>query len=336
MATVKITEQSGNIKDVLSGIGRNGNYQVVGEILDRETVFWRDAPVMEADNITYHDYTVREFLPESTMVVGNKRRQATKSGVRMETAQLEERAIVTKIDADILAKSPNPGEFLNNEIQADVSGIAQDFDTQMLYGTGVGKEMKGIAAYTNAIDDTFVIDNGDSSGSLTSLYVVAWDVARGCSVAYGRGTTAGISMKDKGIVPSWTDTVYDTDGTTVLEAGGFIEYVTHETRISGGLVVKDDRARGRIANINVASPSSTTFDEDNLILMVNQFPAHLRNKIKAYASRNLKAAVDMRANAKDNAYYTPMAGVFGEHVNAVAGVPIMLDEMISEDEDQVV
>ena len=332
---VKITEQRGNIKDVLSGIGRDGNYQVVGEILDRETVFWRDAPVMEADNVTYHDFTVREYLPESTIVVGNKRRKATKSGVRMETVQLEERSIVTKIDVDILAKSPNPQEFLNNEIQADVQGIAQDFDTQMLYGTGVGKEMKGIAAYTNAIDGEFVIDNGDTTGDLTSLYVVAWDVSRGCSVAYGRGTTAGISMKDHGVVKSWTDTVYDTDGTTVLEEGGFIEYATHETRISGGLVIKDDRARGRIANINVASPTKTTFDEDNFILLVNQFPAHLRNKLKAYASRNLKAAIDMRANAKDNAYYTPMTGVFGEHVNAIAGVPIMLDEMISENEDRV-
>ena len=335
MATVKITEQAGNIKDVLSGVGRDGNYQVVGEILDRETAFWRDAPVQEASNVTYHDFTVREYLPESTIVVGNKRRKATKGGVRMETTQIEERAIVTRIDADILAKSPNPQEYLNNEIQADVSGIAQDFDTQMLYGTGIGKEMKGIAAYTSTVDGEFVIDNGDSTGDLTSMYVLAWDVARGCSVAYGRGTNAGITMKDKGIVPSWTDTVYDTDGTTVLEEGGFIEYVTHETRISGGLVIKDDRARGRIANINVASPSSTIFDEDNLILMINQFPAHLRNKLKAYASRNLKACIDMRANAKTNAYYTPMVGVFGEHINAISGVPIILDEMISEDEDEI-
>jgi hypothetical protein len=333
MAT-KLTAQAGNIKDVLSGVGRDGNYQTVGEILDKEAVFFRDAPMVEANNVTYHDYTVRAALPGSSIVRGNKRRTASKGDVRMETAQLEERSIVYRVDVNDLKKSSNPSEFLNNEMRAGMQGIAQDFDTQMLYGTGIGEEMKGIAANTDTVDGTFVIDNGDSTGDLTSMYLVAWDAATGCSVAYPKGSSAGIKMEDKGIIGSWTDPVYAADG-TLLDAGGFIEYATHEVSVSGGLVIKDDRARGRIANINVATPGKTIFDENNFILVMNQFPAHLRNKVKAYASRNLKACVDMRANDKDNAYYTPMTGVFGEHINGIAGVPIMLDEMISEDEDQI-
>ena len=329
MAT-KQTGERGNIKDILAGTGRDGQYQIVGEILEREIPLFRDAPMIEANNITFHEYTVRNTLPASSLVRANKRRQGAKGSVRMETVHLEKRAITYRVDVEDLKKSPNPQEFLNNEMRAGLIGIGQDFDTQMFYGTGIGDEMEGLAPKLDTIglevEGPFVIDNGDSTGDLTSMYLVAWDVAAGVSLAYPKGSSAGITMKDHGIVPSWGDEGSDT---------GFIEYATHEVRVSGGLVVKDDRAIGRIANIDVSAPSETTFDENNFILMVNQFPAHLRNKIKGYASRNLKASIDMRANAKDNAYYTAM-DVFGKHVPGISGVPIMLDEMISEDEDQVV
>jgi len=319
MATT-LTGQAGNIKDLLTGIGRDGNYQVVGHILDRETVVYRDAPMVEANNITFHEYTVDNTLPSSSIRRANKRRTFAKGSARMETVALEDRSIVYKVDVEDLKKAPNPQEFLNNEMRRGLQGIAQDFDTQVLYGTGIGDEMEGLAPKLDTLGQ-FVISGGGSS-DLTSMYLVAWDAAAGASMAYPKGSNAGIKMEDKGIVKSITD-------------DGFIEYAVHEVSVAGGLVVKDDRAIGRIANIDVGTPTSTTFDEDDMILLVNQFPAHLRNKIKAYVSRDLKAAIDMRANAKDNAYYTPMVGVFGEAINAIVGVPIMLDEMISQNESAV-
>lgn len=326
MAT-NLTGQAGNIKDLLSGIGVDGNYLVIGEILERDTTFFRDAPMVEANNFTYHEYEVRNSLPTSSIVRGNQRRVADKSSKRMETVQLEQRAITYRVDVNVLEKSPSAQEHLNNEMSAAVQGIAQDFDTQMLYGSGITDEMKGLSNFMTTPNAAaipagpFVIDAGATSGDLTSMYIVAWDSATGCCMAYPKGSNAGIKTADKGIVKSWTD-------------DGYIEYATQEVTIGGGLVVKDQRAIGRIGSIDVSSPSSTTFDENDLILIINMFPAHLRNKVMAYASRRLKASIDMRANDKDNAYYTAM-DVFGNRVNSVSGVPIMLDEMISEDEDAI-
>ena len=63
-------------------------------------------------------------------------------------------------------------------------------------------------------------------------------------------------------------------------------------------------------------------------------PASLRSKAVIYVSRSLKSAIEIRMNSKDNAYYT-RENVFGEQVTMFQGVPVRLDEMISEYEDVV-
>lgn len=322
MAT-KLTGARGNIKDVLNGVGYDGNYQKVGEILYQETTFFRDAPAVEATNATYDEYTVRDTLPSSSIVRGNKRRQASKSSKRQETAQIETRSIPYKIDVEVLKKAPNQEQFLRDEMEAEMQGIVQDFDTQMLYGSGNVDEMLGLAPRMDSLTN-FVVSNGTTVAEeeLTSLYIVAWDAASGVSMVYGRGSKAGVSFDDKGVVKSWDD------------VAGYIEYATQEVMVSGGLRVKDSQAIGRIANINMNGFDNTTFDEDTMIKLLAQFPARFRNKLKAYASRNLQAAIAMRANAKSNAFYTK-GEIFNTEVPMISGVPIFLDEQIVEDEDRV-
>ena len=67
---------------------------------------------------------------------------------------------------------------------------------------------------------------------------------------------------------------------------------------------------------------------------MNKMPASLRSKAVMYVSRGLMSAIEIRANAKDNCYYTPK-NVFGETVTAIRGMPVRLDEKISEAESFV-
>jgi hypothetical protein len=203
--------------------------------------------------------------------------------------------------------------------------IGQEFDSDILYGNKQANaaSFDGIESYVDALANDMVISGGEGGGDKnTSAYIVAWDVTNGAFMAYPRGSTAGIKYEDKGKRSK------DMGDGSVMEV--YEDYV----EISGGLCVADKRAIGRYCNIDVSDPAANTFDENKLIILLNRMPAMLRSKAVIYVSRSLKAAIEIRMNSKENAYYT-RENVFGEQVTMFQGVPVRLDEMISENEQAV-
>jgi hypothetical protein len=323
MATYDLSTR-GNLKDILENIGPDGNYMTVAEILDRETAVLKDAPMREANDTTIHKYSVRNSLPGSSITRFNERRTGSKGSTKMEIAQIETRNNLYRIDKRLVDIATDASELLNDEAHAMIEGLGQDFDERVIYGEGGTGEILGIAPRLATLGD-FVLSNATTVANeeLTSMYIVGWDAARGCSMVYPKGSTGGIEFKDRGIVDSDTD-------------DGFIQNQVTEVFVSGGFIVKDDRGLARIANVDVqdATLGETTFDENKVILLINRMPVHLRRRAIAYVSRNLHAAIEMRANDKDNAYYTAM-NVFGEDITSIRGLPIRLDEKISEAEDRI-
>ena len=324
MAVNELVKQ-GTLLDLMNQIAPNGNLLTVAEVLQKETPILKDAVWVEANDVVQHIYSRRTSLPKSELLQFNKGVKGNIGTTEQEVSGLSARGNRPWYDARLVDLAPNKAEYRSQQSRAVVMGIGQEFDSDILYGNKQANaaSFDGIESYVDALANDMVISGGKGGGDKnTSAYIVAWDVTNGAFMAYPRGSTAGIKYEDKGKRSK------DMGDGSVMEV--YEDYV----EISGGLCVADKRAIGRYCNIDVSDPAANTFDENKLIILLNRMPAMLRSKAVIYVSRSLKAAIEIRMNSKENAYYT-RENVFGEQVTMFQGVPVRLDEMISENEQAV-
>lgn len=324
MAVNELVKQ-GTLLDLMNQIAPNGNLLTVAEVLQKETPILKDAVWVEANDVVQHIYSRRTSLPKSELLQFNKGVKGNIGTTEQEVSGLSARGNRPWYDARLVDLAPNKAEYRSQQSRAVVMGIGQEFDSDILYGNkqADAASFDGIESYVDALANDMVVSGGAGGGTKnTSAYVVAWDVTNGAFMAYPRGSTAGVKYEDKGKRSK------DMGDGSVMEV--YEDYV----EISGGLCVADKRAIGRYCNIDVSDPTANTFDENKMIILLNRMPAMLRSKAVIYVSRGLKAAIEIRMNSKDNAYYT-RENVFGEQVTMFQGVPVRLDEMISENEQAV-
>lgn len=324
MAVNELVKQ-GTLLDLMNQIAPNGNLLTVAEVLQKETPILKDAVWVEANDVVQHIYSRRTSLPKSELLQFNKGVKGNIGTTEQEVSGLSSRGNRPWYDARLVDLAPNKAEYRSQQSRAVVMGIGQEFDSDILYGNKQANaaSFDGIESYVDSIANDMVVSGGEGNGDKnTSAYIVAWDVSNGAFMAYPRGSTAGIKYEDKGKRSK------DMGDGSVMEV--YEDYV----EISGGLCVADKHAIGRYCNIDVSNPAADTFDENKLIILLNRMPAMLRSKAVIYVSRSLKAAIEIRMNSKENAYYT-RENVFGEQVTMFQGVPVRLDEMISENEQAV-
>ncbi len=92
--------------------------------------------------------------------------------------------------------------------------------------------------------------------------------------------------------------------------------------IKMGLAVEDDRCIGRLANIE-SDGASNTFDEDNLITLLNRMPKSGAGA-KLYANDTVVTQMEIKLKDKNNVNYTANSGegLAGERVVKFRGNPI--------------
>lgn len=317
--------KQGTLLDIMNQIGPDGNLLTVAEVLQKETPILKDAVWVEANDTVQHVYSRRTSLPKSELLKFNKGVKGNIGTTEQETSGLSARGNRPWYDARLVDLAPNKAEYRNQQSRAVIMGIGQEFDSDILYANKAtdAAAFDGIETYVDSLANEMVISGGgQGTDKNTSAYIVAWDVTNGAFMAYPRGSMAGVKYEDKGRRSK------DMGDGSVLEV--YEDYV----EIAGGLCVADKRAIARYCNIDVSNPDANTFHENNLIILLNKMPATLRSKAVIYVSRSLKSAIEIRMNSKDNAYYT-RENVFGEQVTMFQGVPVRLDEMISEYEDVV-
>lgn len=324
MATNELVKK-GTLLDIMNQIGPDGNLLAVAEVLQKETPMLKDAVWVEANDTVQHVYSRRTSLPKSEMLQYNKGVNGNIGTTEQVTSGLSARGNRPWYDARLVDLAPNKAEYRNQQSRAVIMGIGQEFESDIIYGNKASDSAKfdGIESYVDTLANNMVVSGGNGDGDKnTSAYVVCWDVTNGAFMAYPRGTTAGVKYEDKG------------KRSKDMGDGSTLEVYEDYVEVSGGLCVADKRAIGRYCNIDVTDPVANTFDENKLILLLNRLPAMLRSKAVIYVSRSLKAAIEIRMNSKENAYYT-RENVFGEQVTMFQGTPIRLDEMISETETAV-
>jgi len=292
----------------------------IAEVLSEENTIVQDAIWREA-NDTFTNKTVRR----ASLPSGSWRK--LNSGVATESSETIELNDTIGLletwsqnDIEIINAFPNPKQARNDEAMAFVEGLGQTMAETMIYGnsattpekfTGVAPRLADIAATTN------VINEGGTGSDLCSIFVIDWSPT-GVYMIYPKNSVAGLEHKDKGI-----ETITESSGNK-YEA--YVDKFTWKA----GMVVKNSKSVGRIANIE-STGASNIFDEDNLITLMNRMTKGPGRRI--YANETVMTQMEIRAKDKTNINYTSVEGIAPGPVLMFKGVPVRLVDQLLITED---
>lgn len=284
----------------------NGDLATIVESLNQENEILYDAPWMEANGIWTHKTVRRISLPTGTvrMLNAGVGSEASKTQPIIEGIFMLES--YNEVDCAIVDTAPDQKSARNQEAIATIEGMGQTFANYLIYGNiittperfqGLAPRMPSLAATQN------VIGQGGTGSDLTSIFIVQWGPQRVFCI-YPRGhVTAGVKHEDLGKVTK-------DDGSALMH-----EVYRDHFMVYAGLVVKDDRCIGRLANIET-SGASNTFDEDNLIRILNRMPASGKGA-SLYVNDTIQSQMEIALKDKTNVNYTPARG------EGLAGEPVV-------------
>ncbi|THF64318.1 major capsid protein [Pseudothauera rhizosphaerae] len=271
--------------DVAKRTDPDGKIATIVEILNEENAILEDATFVEGNLPTGHRTTVRTGLPEPTWRKLYGGVQPTKSSTRQVTdscGMLEAYAEVDKALADL---NGNTAAFRLSEDRAHIEGISQELATTTFYGNeGTKPEaFTGLAPRYNSLsaeNADNIINAGGQGDDNTSIWLAVWGESTGHFI-YPKGSKAGLQMSDKGQV-----TIENVDGN-----GGRMEgYRTHY-RQDAGLVIRDWRYFGRIANIDVGDLDTLANTKSLITWMIQlseRIPSLGKGRAVWYVNRTIR------------------------------------------------
>ncbi len=314
-----VTDSRMSLVEVVKRHDPNGNLATIAEVLTQNNDIVTDAVWKEGNDIFSNKTVRRSSLPSGTWRKLN-RGVAPQSSDTVELIDtigiLENRA---ENDVEIINAFSNPQQARMDEASSIIEGLSQEMAATMLYGnaatapeefTGLAPRMDGLAAGENVI-------GGGGSTTLTSIYIVTWGV-NSVFMAYPRNTTGGLQHEDLGI----QDALDDSNNKFRAYVDRFVW--------RAGMVVKNTRCIGRYANLEPTG-TTTTFDEDELIRLLNRMVINEGSRI--YASINMMTQMQIRLKDKTNVYFTRDQGLDGGGpVLRFQGVPVRKVEQILDTE----
>ena len=223
----------------------NGRIAKLAELLSQRNDILEDAVFKEGNLPTGHRVTVRTGLPTVYFRQLNAGVPTSKST----TAQVDEPAAImeaySEIDVDLMTLNGNDPEFRLSEDIAFLESMNQQQASTLFYGNVAtdAKTYTGLATRYSATTDgngQNILKAGGAGSVNASIYMVAWG-ENSVFCTYPKGSVAGLIQNDLG-----QDTVIDANN------GRFQAYRT-QFQWKNGLVVKDWRYAGRIANIDTTN-----------------------------------------------------------------------------------
>lgn len=292
-------------------INPDGTAAVIAEVLNRKMGnILNEAPWLPSNDIWTNKSTRRGSLPTGSRRKLNQRVTASVTRTTEIMDVIENLEDYCDVDAAFVDSNPSPAVFRAGEVDAFIEGLGQTIVSDILYGNSNvdPDQMHGLAARLGTVDGRFVIDAGGTGSDVSSIYAVTWGQPT-AHLIYPKNmaATLGIQHTDKGQVTSET-----SDGLMEIYRDHFV--------IRCGLVVRDPRAIGRIANIESAG-ATNTFDEDELITLLNNMNTGTGTRL--YVNETVLTQMQIRTKDKSNIYYTPgNSALSGEPPLYFQGVPI--------------
>lgn len=273
----------------------DGSTLAIAEVLSEDNPIMDHAPWIEANDTISNREARRLSLITPTWRKINAGVGVTASrtvGVTDTIGMCED---YSEIDVEIINQFKDKENARIQEARAHLDGMKIEFVATLLYGSTdtTPEEMNGISTRMPSLSTAANVLNAGGSGSdTTSVYVVMWGIGKTFMV-YPMNSNAGIKHRDLGEVTISTAT------TARASSAQFQAYRDH-FQFKAGLVVKDDRTIGRIANIETTG-SSNLFDEDDLITLINRMPA---GRKWIYVNDTVLTQMQIAAKDKTNIYYT--------------------------------
>ncbi len=300
-------------------IDPQGQQATIAEIMAKEIPMVLDIPFYPSNDVWSHKSVRRANIPS-----GNWR--GINQYVAGEKSQVDEIMDVIGInetfatyDKEYIDNQPDPKQARMNEATAFIEGLSQELCSAFLYGNNriTPEKPHGIAPRLNSTG-RYVISNGGSS-NLTSIYVIGWGI-NSCFAVYPKNS-AGPSGEFP-VIHTDLGVRVDMDVTSGTAGNRNRKLVVYEDnfKMKAGLVIKDPRYVGRLANIE-SSGSSNIFDEDNLITLLGRMK--ISNTV-IYCNESILTQMRIAMKDKNNVNFTPGkgAGLFGEPVLYFDGIPI--------------
>lgn len=314
-----VTDSRLGLVEVVKRHDPNGNLATIAEVLAQTNDIIADAVWKEGNDIFSNKTVRRSSLPSGTWRKLN-RGVAAESSDTVELIDtigiLETRA---ENDVEIINAFSDPKQARMDEAAAFIEGLSQEMAATMLYGNAATapEEFTGLAPRMDALAATANVIGGGGSTTLTSIYVVTWG-PNSVFMAYPRNTSGGLQHEDLGIQDALDSS-----------SNKFRAYVDRFVW-RAGMVIKNPKCIARYANLEPTG-TATTFDEDELIRLVNRMVVGPGTRI--YASINMLTQMQIRLKDKTNVYFTREQGLDGGGpVLRFSGIPVKKCEQILDTE----
>jgi len=259
----------------LADVAKSKNKQIgkVAEVLVQENPMLEDIPYMEMNEGTKHTEEIRSSLPEVYYRKANQAIPASKSTTEEREFTAAHFESKSQIDEAVAKRGGADRVAYNrwNQAQGHIQAHAIEHANLTIYGSPTSSNRK-VAGFmdiystlaTSEPTSEQIVDAGGSGSDNTSILLIHWG-ERSVFGVYPSGTQAGLKRTDRSAGGKLVQIqALDSDG----NAGSFWGY-EEQFEIDHGLVVKDYRQAGRIANIDVSALTSGISAADLIDLMIS-------------------------------------------------------------------
>ena len=291
----------------------------IADPLAKKNDAMNDSVWLSANNPGFHKHTRAVSLPTGTWRGVNTGVSATAAQTKQITEVIGRYEAFNDIDEMEVDMAPDGMAFRAGEDGLFVEGMGQGFMTGFLYNDKTTNDalFSGLATrseYNLTSADNVVGASGTGSDT-TSIWIIEWG-AGGVFFAYPMSAPEqAVRKKDLGLI-----NIADSSTTNLMKWR--TQFV-----IQAGLVIRDDRAVQRIANIESAG-SSNIFDPDLLYGAFSRLPNKGEGAV-IYANRTIWGQMLSDANSKTNAFYMGSDVYHDRMIPYFAGVPVHMLEAIT-------
>ena len=306
---------------------------MVIDILKRSTPVLDDAIARQCNMGAVERSSIMTGYPDAAwgrIYKGVKKSKSTMQQVDDTTGFLEARS---EIDTRLLKLAKEPAKQRLIDTGPHIRKMGHDMETGIFYNdvATTPERFKGLAARYSSYysgpksaaplnSSAQVVHGGGSGSDNTSIWFVTWG-DHATSLLYPEGTTAGLTMKDRG-----EEKVLDDAGDPF-----YVKAATYEWHI--GLTVKDWRYNARVANIDVSDMLAGNVDIWALLrqgyyrLESRQRDA-VSSRIAIYMNADVLETLDAQSTdralttARQNTVSLGHAEVEGKEVRTYRGIPI--------------
>src|ERR1700730_13961740 len=168
--------------DVASRLGPEGDVPQIAEMMSQCNDYTDDAPYMEANEKTGHEFVFRTSIPTGAWRSYNMGVPYSKSTTAKARVGLGMLSDWSQVDRSLLKHSGQGEKFRKSEDLAFLEGMGQTIAQTLVYGntTLTPAEYMGLAPFYNTVNTgtaqnaANVLDGGGTGSSNTSIWYLGW------------------------------------------------------------------------------------------------------------------------------------------------------------------